>query len=105
MDPEILERLIEQGRDGYEARLAAGQAWLKRDQVERALTHLIKATQMGPERTMAWQELGRAHRIAGQSDQARSAWQTGMEVAGNNGDKQAEKVMGVWLKRLGPDDS
>jgi Flp pilus assembly protein TadD len=100
VDPEIIEKMIVGGRDSYEARLAAGQARLKLGDVELAIEHLEKATDHKPDQTMAWQELGRALKESGQPEAARTAWQRGVEVATANGDKQAEKVMQVWLKRL-----
>jgi len=100
MNPEIIERLIAQGQDRYEARLAAGQARLKRGDIAQAIAHLSKATELAPDKTMAWQVLGEAYRRRGQLDQARAAFEQGIEVARGNGDSQAEKVMAVWLKRL-----
>jgi predicted Zn-dependent protease len=58
MNPEAIEKLIDQGRDGYEARLAAGQARLKGGDLAQAIDHLEKATDFRPDQTMAWQELG-----------------------------------------------
>lgn len=100
MNPEVIEKLIKQGRDGYEARLAAGQARLKAGDLEQARVHLEKATGFKPDQSMAWQELGKACHDAGDSEAARHAWQQGLEAARANGDKQAEKVMAVFLKRL-----
>ncbi len=100
MNPEAIEQLIDQGRDGYEARLAAGQARLKSGDLDKAIEHLEKATAFKPDQTMAWQELGRARNESGDTGGAREAWQRGLEAARDNGDKQAEKVMTVWLKRL-----
>jgi predicted Zn-dependent protease len=103
MNPEAIEKLIDQGRDGYEARLAAGQARLKGGDLDRAIAHLEKAIGFKPEQTMAWQELGRACNESGDAAGARDAWERGLEAARANGDKQAEKVMTVWLQRLGRD--
>lgn len=100
MNPEVIENMIEQGRDSYEARLAAGQALLKAGDLEKALGHLQKATEHKPGQTMAWQELGTVLNKLERSGEARQAWQQGVEKARANGDKQAEKVMGVFLRRL-----
>ena len=100
MNPEAIEKLIDQGRDGYEARLAAGQARLKNGDLDQAVAHLEKATGFKPEQTMAWQELGKAHNESGDAEAARAAWQRGLGAARANGDKQAEKVIGVFLRRL-----
>jgi predicted Zn-dependent protease len=103
MNPEAIEKLIDQGRDGYEARLAAGQARLKGGDLAQAIDHLEKATDFRPDQTMAWQELGRARNESEDAAGAREAWQRGLEAARTNGDKQAEKVMMVWLRRLDRD--
>ena len=58
MNPETLEKLINDGRDSYEARLAAGQARLKKGDLAEAIAHFRAATALKPEHTMAWQELG-----------------------------------------------
>lgn len=100
MKPEVMEAMIAAGRDSYEARLAAGQARLKLGDIEQARSHLQQAISFKPNQTMAWQELGRACREGGDVEAARAAWQQGLLVAQANGDKQAEKVMSVWLKRL-----
>jgi len=100
MNPEILEKMIEGGRDSYEARLAAGQARSKNGDREKAIEHFRAATEHAPEHTTAWQELGKALEANGAPEGAREAWERGIAAARANGDKQAEKVMGVWLKRL-----
>lgn len=100
VDVSVIERMIEQGRDSYEARLAVGQAHLKQGQFDRAIEHLSKACEMSPQKTVAWQVLGQARAKNNQPDLARGSWQQGIEVAKANGDQQAEKVMAVWLKRL-----
>ena len=48
MDPVVIERLIEQGRDGYEARLAAGQARLKAGELTSAIEHLRRGYRIRP---------------------------------------------------------
>lgn len=100
MNPEVLEKLIDNGRDSYEARLAAGQARLKAGDIEQAIRHFRTATAHKPEHTMAWQELGKALEANGEREAAHEVWERGVAAAQANGDKQAEKVMGVWLKRL-----
>lgn len=104
MNPETIaqasEKMIGKGRDGYETRLAAGQAQLKLGQLEAAIEHLTRATGYKPNQTVAWQELGKALEKTGDLKGAKRAWQTGFETAQRNGDKQAEKVINVWLKRL-----
>ena len=100
MDPSIVENMIVQGRDSYEARLASGQARLKRRELDQSVEDLKRAWELSPGHSMAWQELGRAGLESGDHDGARAAWIQASAVAEANGDKQAEKVMAVWLRRL-----
>ena len=100
MNPELLEKLIDNGRDSYEARLAAGQARLKNGDLDEAIAHFREATAQAPQHTMAWQELGKALEANNEPEAAHEVWERGIAAARANGDKQAEKVMGVWLKRL-----
>ena len=101
MDVSAIERMIEQGRDSYEARLALGQAHLKAEHFDQAIEHLLVACDQQPTKTMAWQLLGQAHQKKGQDTLAGQVWRQGIQVATDNGDEQAKKVMTVWLKRLG----
>lgn len=100
MDPNVIERMIDAGRDGYEARLAAGQARRAAGDTERAAEHFLAATRFKPGHTVAWQELGRTRSELGQVQAAREAWERGLSAARENGDKQSEKVIEVWLRRL-----
>lgn len=100
MDPEVIEKLIVRGRDTPEARLAAGSARLKQGDLERAVEHLEQAVKLKPDYAMAWQALGSARKEQDDTDSARRAWESGVEAARANGDKQAEKVMTVFLRRL-----
>ncbi|NCO20081.1 MAG: tetratricopeptide repeat protein [Gammaproteobacteria bacterium] len=100
MDPRSIERLIERGRDDYTARLAAGQARLTRGDLQLAIKHLLRAVEHDPEQSIAWQWLGKARLQGDDSEGAADAWRRGIEAAERRGDKQAEKVMRVWLRRL-----
>ncbi len=100
MNPEVIEKMIADGRDSYEARLAAGQARLKNGDASMAVEHFEKATAFKPGHTMAWQNLGQAFDQLDHFENCRAAWQRGLEAARENGDVQAEKVLIVWLKRL-----
>ncbi len=100
MDIAAILKMIDQGRDSYEARLAVAQAQLKLGDTDEALIHLNRACELAPAKTMAWQLLGQAYRDQGNSIKAKEAWTEGIAVASANGDEQAKKVMQVWLARL-----
>ena len=55
----------------------------------------------GPGVAESWKALGKACLAAGQQPAAAEAWRSGMAAATQRGDKQAEKEMAVFLRRLG----
>lgn len=61
---------------------------------------LTEATRMDADYTAAWKQLGKVRLALDDKDGAREAWQSGIEAARANGDKQAEKEMRVFLRRL-----
>jgi hypothetical protein len=48
----------------------------------------------------AWKLLGKALLAEGNSAGAKAAWRDGIAVALQNGDRQAAREMGVFLKRI-----
>ncbi|MNU03176.1 hypothetical protein D3C72_2471110 [compost metagenome] len=53
-----------------------------------------------PKYSAAWKLLGKAHQLQGDLAAARKAWEEGIVAAQAHGDKQAEKEMTVFLKKL-----
>jgi len=100
MNPETLEKMIQGGRDSYEARLAAGQARLGNGDIEQAIEHFRRAVEHDDAHSTAWQLLGKALVANDETQAAAGAWRRGIDVARARGDKQAEKVMSVWLRRI-----
>jgi len=100
MDIEALEKLLGGPRDDALLRLTLGRALLDAGRVEDALAHLAEAVSRNPDYTAAWKTLGRALQEAGDLDAAAGAYGRGIEVARARGDVQAEKEMGVFLRRL-----
>lgn len=100
MNIEALVKLIGGPRDGAMLRLSLGRLFLQQDEHESAIEHLRKAVAMDPAYTAAWKELGRAQAKLGQTQQAKEAYTHGIEAAQSHGDKQAEKEMTVFLRRL-----
>ena len=74
--------------------LAESQQWAP------ALQHLESSVAQDPLYTAAWKELGRVHQQLGGHEAAASAWRKGIEVAHAKGDKQAEKEMTVFARRI-----
>ncbi|NNM00711.1 MAG: hypothetical protein HKO62_08180 [Gammaproteobacteria bacterium] len=55
---------------------------------------------MNPDYSAAWKLLGKALASAGDTAAARTAYESGIACAERMGDKQAQREMQVFLKRL-----
>jgi Tfp pilus assembly protein PilF len=88
-------------RDGALLRFSLGTALLNDDDAAAAIEELQRAVTFDPAYSAAWKALGKACLAAGQASAAAAAWRSGMAAAAQRGDKQAEKEMAVFLRRLG----
>ena len=95
------EKMLAAGRDGALLRFSLGNEYLKADDPERAAEHLARAVAFDPNFTAAWKLYGKALAASGREAEARAAYRDGIAVAKVKGDKQAEKEMRVFAKRLG----
>lgn len=95
-----LGELIAGGRDAAPIRVSLAQACLGRGDVAQALVHLERALELDGEYSAAWKAYGGALRQAGRDEQAAEAWRCGLAVARARGDRQAEREMRVFLRRL-----
>lgn len=100
MDIESLKRLVGTNRDSALLRVTIANALLGEEQTAEAEQQLVQATEMDPSYTAAWKQLGKIRLSLDDRKGARQAWQSGIEIAENNGDKQAGKEMTVFLRRL-----
>lgn len=97
---ENFERMLAAGKDNALLRFGLGNAYLSAGQAEKAAEHLKKATELDPGHSASWKQLGKALAQAGRANEAVGAYRQGIEVARSKGDKQAEKEMTVFLRRL-----
>ncbi|HEX7813986.1 tetratricopeptide repeat protein [Dyella sp.] len=88
-------------RDGALLRFALGNALLGAGDPAGAAEELRRAVTFDPHYTAAWKLLGKAALALDDAPTARDAWQRGITAAAKHGDKQAEKEMAVFLRRLG----
>lgn len=95
-----LERLLAAGHDNALLRFGLGNAHLDAGDAAQAAEHLARCVEFDPGYSAAWKLLGKAHAAQGDPEAARAAWQQGLEAARARGDKQAEKEMTVFLKKL-----
>lgn len=97
---ERFESLLAQGRDDALLRFSLGSQYLKDGDPRRAAEHLRAAVGHDAGYSAAWKLLGRSLAEAGQVEEAKAAYRSGIEAAERKGDKQAAKEMAVFLRRL-----
>jgi predicted Zn-dependent protease len=94
------ERMLAQGKDSALLRYSLGNEYLKISDSARAVEHLARAVELDPKYTAAWKLYGKALAAAGRGADALAAYRRGIDVAVAKGDKQAEKEMRVFARRL-----
>lgn len=100
MSTEALEKMLAKGVDNSLLRFGLGKGYLDAGDAAKAAEHLQRCVEHDPQYSAAWKLLGKAQQTAGNPDAARSAWQSGLQAAQAKGDKQAEKEMTVFLRKL-----
>jgi len=95
-----LEKLLGTPRDGALLRYSLGLEYAKAGEHERAIEFLREAVKRDPLYSAAWKALGTALGDAGQVHEALEAYRSGIAAARAKGDKQAEKEMTVFARRL-----
>jgi Tfp pilus assembly protein PilF len=94
------ERMLASGKDSALLRFSLGIEYLKAGDANTAADHLSHAVARDPDYTAAWKLLGKALATADRRGEARAAYDRGIEVAQRKGDKQAEREMRVFARRL-----
>lgn len=97
---ESLEKLIGTPRDGSLLRFSLGLEYSKLNQWEKAIEHFRRSVAADPGYSAAWRALGKALESAARTDEALAAYRDGIAAAQKKGDKQAEKEMTVFARRL-----
>jgi Tfp pilus assembly protein PilF len=97
---DTLRRQLDGPRDGALLRFALGGALLDAGDATGAAAALRAALDFDPAYSAAWKLLGKALTAAGDTDGAIAAYRQGIAAAEQRGDKQAQKEMQVFLRRL-----
>ena len=97
---DSLEKMLAKGVDNALLRFGLGKGYLDLGDNPKAVEHLQACVTFDPKYSAAWKLLGKAQLAAGNRDAARTVWQQGIAAAQAHGDKQAEKEMAVFLKKL-----
>jgi Tfp pilus assembly protein PilF len=100
MSTEALEKMLAKGIDNALLRFGLGKAHLDGGDAAQAAEHLQRCVEFDPSYSAAWKLLGKALQAKGNADGARQAWQQGIAAAQTKGDKQAEKEMTVFMRKL-----
>jgi Tfp pilus assembly protein PilF len=100
MSTEALEKMLTKGMDNALLRFGLGKGYLDAAEFALAAEHLQRCVEFDAQYSAAWKLLGQALNKQGLHDEARAAWQQGLRVAEEKGDKQAGKEISVFLKRL-----
>jgi tetratricopeptide (TPR) repeat protein len=95
-----LEKLLGTPRDGALLRYSLGLEYQKAGNPEKALEHLREAVGRDPLYSAAWKALGKVLTDLERPGDALAAYRKGIEAAGAKGDRQAEKEMTVFARRL-----
>lgn len=83
------------------ATMGLGQAYIQLDRHADAIPHLETATRVQKDFSAAYLNLGKCHEVLGNTEAAREAYKTGIEVAGRKGDLMPMREMERRLKQLG----
>jgi Tfp pilus assembly protein PilF len=94
-----LEKLLGTPRDGALLRYSLGLEHAKAGNTERAIEYLRDAVARDPLYSAAWKALGKALTEVSPGE-ALAAYEHGIAAAKQKGDRQAEKEMTVFAKRL-----
>ena len=100
MSTEALEKMLAKGMDNALLRFGLGKGYLDAAEFAQAAEHLQRCVEFDAQYSAAWKLLGQALNKQELHDEARAAWQQGLRVAEEKGDKQAGKEISVFLKRL-----
>ena len=97
---ERFEAQLAEGKDSAILRLSIAQQLSTATRFDEAIAHLQHALLLNPLYTAVWLALGQAFEKTGDATHAIGTYKSGIETAKKNGDKQAERQMGVYLSRL-----
>ncbi len=97
---ERLEAALAAGQDTALLRFTLGDLLVREGEPDAGCAHLRRAVELDPDYSAAWKLLGRTQLKAGDDAAARETLSRGLDVARRRGDRQAEREMQVFLKRL-----
>jgi len=97
---DALEKMLAKGMDSPMLRFGLGKAYFDADRFSDAIAQFQHCVELDPSYSAAWKLLGKSQLQSGAPIAAASAWQRGLLAAQSSGDKQTEKEITVFLKKL-----
>ncbi|HEY4145775.1 hypothetical protein [Pinirhizobacter sp.] len=97
---DALRKQVDGPRDGALLRFSLGSALLEEGDSAQAIVHLHRAVVFDADYSAAWKVLAKAQAGAGDTAAAIESYEHGIAAAQRRGDRQAEKEMTVFLRRL-----
>ena len=97
---QSFERMLAAGKDGALLRYSIGNEYAKTGNWAAAADSLQRAVALDGDYTAAWKLYGKALEATGHAADALVAFRSGIEAARRKGDRQAEKEMGVFARRI-----
>jgi len=94
------ERMLASGRDSALLRYSIGNEYAKANEWPAAIDALAEAVALDPTYTAAWKLYAKALDQAGRRAEALDAYRRGIVIARQKGDRQAEKEMTVFARRI-----
>ncbi|HEU5176548.1 MAG TPA: tetratricopeptide repeat protein [Burkholderiales bacterium] len=95
-----LEKLLGTPRDGALLRYSLGLEYAKAGDNDKAVQYLRDAVERDALYSAAWKALGKSLTELKKNEEALAAYEKGIAAAQKKGDRQAEKEMTVFAKRL-----
>ena len=97
---ESLKKALSQNEGNPLGHYGLGCEYLKVGEWGQAASALARAVELDPNYSAAWKMYGQALVKQGEVNHAKEVYRRGIAVAVERGDKQAQKEMQVFLKRL-----
>jgi len=97
---DTFEAMLARGQDSEMLRYTLGNAYWQEKDFAKAEEHLRQAVVLKEDYSAAWKVLGRVLAEADKPEQAKAAFEQGLQAAEKNGDKQTAKEMTVFLRRV-----
>ena len=97
---ENLEKMLADGRDDAMLRFGLGSAYFNEKNFARAIPHLEICIKHDAKYSAAYKLLGKALFKVGKDEESRRVFEAGLPIAIDKADKQTEREILAFLKKL-----